>query len=130
MRKCIPFSHLFCLYICLGTVCLSRYVCAMSWYVCTSASVRLYVCLGTSVHTSASVRLHVCLGTSVRLPRYVRTSSRTSATYLVQAVDQYFAGVAADVGHADHGDDGPVAAVQHRVRQRDDEHPLKTRTHV
>ena len=36
---------------------------------------------------------------------------------LVEAVDEDLAGVAADVGDADHGQDGPVAAVVHGVRQ-------------
>ncbi|XP_077547777.1 uncharacterized protein LOC144160031 [Haemaphysalis longicornis] len=34
---------------------------------------------------------------------------------LVEAVDEYFAGVAAHVGHENKGEDSPVAAVKHRV---------------
>lgn len=42
----------------------------------------------------------------------------------VQAVDEDLARVAADVRHSDHGNDRPVAAVEHRIGQRDDEHAL------
>ena len=48
----------------------------------------------------------------------------------VEAIDQDLASVAADVGHADHGNNGPVTAVQDSVRQRDDEHALDGVGHV
>ena len=44
---------------------------------------------------------------------------------LVQALDQNFARVAADVRYQDHREDRPVAAAQHRERQRHDEHALR-----
>ena len=44
---------------------------------------------------------------------------------LVQAVHEDLAGVAADVGDAHHGQDGPVAAVVHSIGQRHYEHPLQ-----
>lgn len=49
---------------------------------------------------------------------------------LVQTVDQYPAGVTADVRDADHGGDGPVAAPQHGEWKRHDEHALRTETTI
>ena len=46
----------------------------------------------------------------------------------VQTLDEDLAGVAADVGDAHRGQDGPVTTVVNSVRQRNDEHPLKRRT--
>lgn len=44
---------------------------------------------------------------------------------LVQTFHQDLAGVAADVGYSNHGEDGPVTATQHGEGQRDYEHSLE-----